>query len=605
MCWLSYVRKYVGLAAPVLAFWMQTGLLEAQTNPPAASPPETGDAGNLLPKNGWSWAPERLGNYWDGVDSDNHLRVHVTGSQVLDDAGRMRATQMSSCPNFVDMNGDGLKDLVVSDTYGFIWIYINSGEPGKPKFTTGEFLQTFVGWCAKIHVCDWDNDGDNDIVVGTFYGDIAFLENIGNARQYQFVRRSGSPRYVDPQFEESDPRNRLVTLKLGKKDMVLGNYMSPWVADWNNSGKHDLILGEGTYSANSVRLLVNTGSRNRPEFLEDRVFYLAFGEGYEQLTPAVVDYNGDGINDLIFGTRTGPIRMYKGTQDAKTSDIASIRGTRAPAILECEGTLQIEGRDAFDKMTFPFPCDWNDDGLFDLLLGSTKGKIYIAINKGTKEKPHFPKAEPVTGTDVEKDLLAPAGWWPGYGRMFWSNFIGGFCNAATLLSLEKELVLRQGMPAVTPVTGQYFLYFRYVNNYVGYTQNRLSWVPPIISGTSINQVRGGRFISPTSERGTMVRLKLKTQYEFSFSSIVEGKPVKWAFWTYEQVKGATDFEADQWKYWDAADMIPVSTTWQKRTYRFRAPHAVQSNQSYNLYFRMPEGEGKLLLDDLSLREVKR
>ena len=87
--------------------------------------------------------------------------------------------------------------------------------------------------------------------------------------------------------------------------------MAPWFEDWNGNGRPDLILGEGTYSANSIRLVVNVGSRGRPAFVADRVYYLAYGDGYEQLTPAVVDYNGDGLRDLLVGTRTGEIRMHK------------------------------------------------------------------------------------------------------------------------------------------------------------------------------------------------------------------------------------------------------------------------------------------------------
>ena len=581
----------------------------AQTNAPAQAtnqPPATVGGGRIAGKdatlfpaecNGEQTTP--LGNYWDGVDADNDLHVYVANSLVLNDAGKMVDTTMSSCPNFMDMNGDGLNDLVVSDTQGFLWIYLNSGEKGKPKFTTGAFLPTFLGWGAKIHVCDWDGDGDNDVVFGTFYGDIGVLENKGTRNQWQFTRRMGIPRYVDQSYGVDDPQDRLATLMLGKQTMILGNYMAPWVTDWNKDGKPDLIVGEGTYSANSVRLLLNAGSRNKPVFVEDRMFYLCYGEGFEQLTPAVVDYNGDGLSDLIVGTRTGQIRLNKGTQKAIEGKdmVAAIRGTLAPAVLEFDGFVKIGDKEVFDAMSFVYPCDWNEDGLFDLLLGSPKGKVYIAINQGSKTAPKFPKAEPVKGTDTEKDMLAPANWFGGIIRIYWENYLGGYCNSALLFSAEKEVFLRAGSQPVRPVDGNYFMYFRYVHNYPGWTRNSLAYIQPV--GSSATHLPGARVIAPNGS----LPLKIRRQYELSFSSIVEGKPVVWGLWAHEVVKEATEDTANVWEWRLISDTIPSSGAWQKRTYRFKCPNTVQSNLNYNLYFRMPEGEVKFLLDNLSLKEM--
>lgn len=596
------------MAALTVALVMQ-GLVLAQTNAPAAgeaiNQSLAGKSGNMFPAGFSGETTTNLGNYWDGVDADNDLHVNAANSLVLNDAGQMVNTHMSSCPNFVDMNDDGLKDLVVSDTHGFIWIYVNSGEKGKPRFTTGTFIPTFIGWGAKIHVCDWDGDGDNDVVFGTFYGDIGILPNTGTRMQWQFIRRMGIPRYVDPQFGVDDPQDRLPTLMLGKQAMVLGNYMSPWVTDWNKDGKPDLILGEGTYSANSVRLLLNTGSLNKPVFVEDHMFYLAYGEGFEQLTPAVVDYNGDGLPDLIVGTRTGHIRLYKGTQKAIEGKdmVAAIRGILAPAVLEFDGFVKIADKEIFDTMSFACPCDWNEDGLFDLLLGSTKGKVYIALNQGSKTAPKFPKAEPVKGTDVARDMLAPANWMNGIIRVFWDNFIGGYCNSAVLFSVEKELILKAGSPPILPVDGNNFMYFRYVDNYPGFTRNHMAYsgVLPVNKSTTVEHVAGARFIAPLGA----FNLKLKHQYELSFSSIVEGKPVTWAFWAWELIKPGTEETAPVHETHYAFDTIPPSAGWQKRTYRFKCPSTVQSNYNYSFYFRMPEGNVKFLLDNLSLKEIER
>jgi len=541
-----------------------------------------------------------LGNYWDGVDADNDLHVNVMESLVLNDVGRMVPTPISSYPNFADMNGDGLNDLVVADTQGFVWIYQNSGEKGKPKFTTGKFIPTFIGWVSKINVYDWDGDGDNDIVIGTFYGDVVIMQNFGSKQDWRFTRKMSVPRYVDPQFNVDDPQERLPQIMMGKLPLIKGNYLSPWICDWNKDGKPDLLLGEGTYSANSVRLFANSGSRGKAVFSEEREFYLAYGEGFEQLTPCVVDYNGDGIDDLIVGTRTGQIRLHKGTKKAVEGKdlVAAARGNLAPAILEYEGNLEIGGKAIFDAMSTPYPCDWNEDGLFDLLLGSTKGKIYIAINKGTKTEPKFPAVEPVKGTDIQKDTIAPANWMGGVIRVLWSNFIGGFCNTASLLTCEKETALRPGVP-IRPVSGNYFMYFRYMNNYPGWMKNNLAYAGFINPNLSTEHVVGGRLISPNQT----FNMRIGKKYELSFSSIIEGRPAIWKFWATETTSPGTDIEAPKHEHREATGPIPPSSTWVKRSYKFKCPNTVQSNLSYNFFFRMPEGDCKFLVDGISFKEI--
>ncbi len=572
--------------------------LEFDTNPESATPaepaiiplPSFGSASpELFPARAQPENTRSLVNLWDGVDGDGDLCVFVARVSVLDDVGRMRDTSFPPSPNFVDMNNDGLKDLVVGDGRGFVWIYLNSGEPGKPKFTTGEFLQTFTGWGSRVHVADWDQDSDEDLIIGTFYGDICIFENTGTRQQWRFNRGMGVPRYVDPRFGVDDARIRLPQVRLGKQPLVLGIYMAPWVTDWNGNGKPDLLFGEGTYSANSVRIAFNKGSRGKPSFVEDGVFFLAYGEGYEQLTPAVVDYNGDGINDLLVGTRTGQIRKFKGTKEAIEGKdmVAALRSSLAPAVLEPDGNLEIGRKEVWDTMTCLYPCDWNEDGLFDLVLSSTRGKLYIAINKGTKSEPFFPDVAPIKGTDVAKNLLGPAQWGSGFG---------GECNAALLLSSETEVVLTPGTPPVKPVAGERFMYFRYIAP-VGSTEKYIGWT----RGSSGYRT-GGRSIVLNGS----LRMEIGKRYEFSFNSLLRGKSATWRMRASELVRPATDTSPASYAQRDVSDTVIPSGAWQRRSYTFTCPglHKTKS-LSFGLSFNLGSDDAVLLLDNFSLKEVGR
>lgn len=597
-----------------LSLLAATALGQAPAPAPAPAPAAPARAANLIRDEFVGEMTRPVGNYWDGVDDANDLHVITAASPALNNLGRMVGTPFSSFPNFADMNGDGLNDLVVADTFGFVWIFINSGEKGKPKFTTGKPIPTFIGWASKIHVCDWDDDGDNDIIVGTFYGDVAVLINYGAAKEWRFTRNMGIPRYVDPAYVTDDPAARLPQVRMGKTPMVLGNYMSPWVMDWNKDGKLDLILGEGTYSANSVRLVLNMGSRLKPVFVEDQVFYLAFGQGYEHLTPAVADYNGDGISDLLVGTRTGEILVYKGTAKAVEGKdmVAAIQGTLAPAVLEFDktlnnGRLKIAGREVFSTMSNCFPCDWNEDGLIDLLLGHTDGKIYLALNKGTKTEPSFPEAAPVKGANVAKDLVGPSGWWPGIGRVTGLShyvdysrvdYYGLICNAAVLLSCEKEVQLRPGAEVLRPVNGNTFLYFRYVDNYLGWTRN-------VKEPHSVNVI-GARCFGPDGLCTTNVLIG--KNYLFSFSSVLEGKPVTWRLTGWESYRG-DELKSDWQERREVTGNITPSTRWMERATKFKCPGTGTgihgSNIVFYLTFQLGDGDAKFLVDNLSLKEVEK
>ncbi len=591
-------KNYLGITL-IAAVLLCSGTALTQTavstssDRPAGPPPGT----QLFPSNANGEVTSPLLNYWDGVDNNNNLHVLTSTFPVLNDVGRMANTLFSPSVNFVDMNNDGLKDLVVGDTYGFLWIYFNSGEKGKPVFTTATLIPTFIGWASKIHVTDWDGDGDNDIIIGTFYGDVVVLENTGGAHLPRFTRSMGVPRYVKPGYAVDDPTARLPQLMLGKQPMLLGIYMSPWVTDWNKDHKPELLLGEGSYSANSIRIVFNQGSRSRPDFKPDRVFYLAYGEGFEQLTPSILDYNGDGVPDLMCGTRTGHIRLYKGnTKSIESADmLATLKGTKAPAALEFDRFLQIAKKDVFDTMSNPFPCDWNEDGLVDILLGSTKGMLYIALNKGTKKEPSFPTIEPIKGIDTDKDLLAPANWWNGIGHssipeLGIEDTIGDRCNAAVLLSVEKEINLKSSLQPIRPLAGQYFMYFRYVKDYLGWTRNPKS--------SAINTI-GGRLIGC----GRALPMVIGQRYEFSFSYIQIGGAVNCRLTAQEHFPGTHTTPPYSQRREIQENLAPAGS-WQKKTITFICP-GTQQGTALNFYltFLLPAGDSQFCLDDFSLQEV--
>ncbi len=578
----TYLLTALAVAFPVFA--QESAPAESSTPQPAAPSPFAEKPNQFNSRNNGE-DTEFYGNYWDGVDDQNNLRVAGRrGMYVLDDGGRMSTQAFPCSPNFVDINNDGLKDLIIGDPAGFVWLFLNSGAPGKPKFEHGGFLPTFVGNGAKVHVADWDENGTLDIIVGTFYGDMAVLKNRGNPQRPEFTTGMGIPRYVFPRAKQ--PKFAIDHIEAGGKVLVLGNYLSPWLADWNNDGKFDLLWGEGTYSANSIRMLINTGTRGRPSFTKERMFYLAFGEGYEHLTPCMVDYNGDKIPDFIVGTRTGHFRMHKGSpeQASATLAVATLRGLQPPAALEFDKFLKIEGKNTFGKMSIAYPCDWNDDGLFDLLLGTVDGRIGLAINTGTPQEPLFDKVEYIKGVNRWKDRRKPRGWGVG------SPNDGLYCNSAYMLTSD-EVMAGQGFE-IRPKEGNTFIHFQYMPDYYG----------NLYPGWVNDSTPGARIV-----HGPSVRLEYKKKYELKFFSILKGNTVRWRLHGQEHTRRATEEYPDAYATREIWGQFSSSATWTPRSETVTCPLSksdIQSNITMSISFFLPSGVSELLLDGLSFRETR-
>lgn len=84
-------------------------------------------------------------------------------------------------PRFVDMNNDGDFDLVSGSYSGDIYYYSNIGNASLPSFAapqTNPFQLTGTGGLAWLDFADLDGDTDPDGLVGTFFGNFIYFENL-------------------------------------------------------------------------------------------------------------------------------------------------------------------------------------------------------------------------------------------------------------------------------------------------------------------------------------------------------------------------------------------------------------------------------------------
>ena len=542
-------------------------------------------------------------NIWDGVDAANNLRVFTYGNVITEEGGSPSTVNFPCSPQFVDMDGDGLKDLVVSDPSGFVWIYKNHGEKGKPKFTTAEFVPSYYGGAAKIWVGDFSGDGRNDMVVGTAFGHVIYVPNIGSPQKWKFTRDMAKPRYCWPGVVQEG--YDIPYVELGKGPMLFGTYMAPCIYDWDNDGKKDLILGDGTYSANSVWLVRNTGSNQSPKFQEDEKFYLAYGEGREQLVPTICDINGDGLPDLIVSDRQGYINLYlnkkdlpKDTVKPAFGSLVTVKKDNAPPVLPFNSHIKLGGQEKFPGPLAVSACDWNDDGLTDLLLGFPDGTMYVAINTGSKTEAKFDGPQPIKGTDTEKDFLTPSGW---------AYYYAGSANSCfTVRALEEDKMPNGEI--VKPKSGKYLCKFQYEHNYPGWTIHS-SWnnVPSL---SKYGWTIGGRYIQTSTGP-----LTIGKKYEISMW--VRGADVKpiWYMYQHVAVRTARRNRASTATFEVEAPFTVTEGNWSKFSKTFICPGPTKDQRilkpenpnydkiSFAFYIILP-GKGYCYIDDVKLEEVK-
>ena len=276
-----------------------------------------------------------------------------------------------SGPALADVDGDGLRDLVVGDFSGRFRVYPNIGSRGEPAYGPVKYLVA-GGVEAKVpiyccigsspHFVDFDADGKLDLVSGSYDpGECYLFRGMGdgkfNSRETIFDK-SGKPVLRRPDLKQTWAS--------------FGSW--PVMVDWDGDGDLDLLVGtfEGTLF---VRL--NVGTPRRPVFLAKNITVEADGRELKvpgdpsgHAAPAVGDWDGDGRWDLLCGSEQGSVTFYRnvGTADAPrflagVEIVPPHQGTGANELLDADAVPVPGVRGQISVV------DYNEDGKLDVLLG--------------------------------------------------------------------------------------------------------------------------------------------------------------------------------------------------------------------------------------------
>jgi len=294
---------------------------------------------------------------------------------------------------------------------------------------------------------DWNEDGLKDLIVGENNGKVRYFRNIGSV---------GNPQLTFDSY-----------LQVNSIDIDVGDYSFPWINDWNEDGKKDLLVGE---SDGVVTLFINNGTDANPIFTSETSIRYPTGStvdfGYRS-GPNVVDVNGDGIKDLVSGDMSGNLYYCQNN------------GTNANPQLANMVPLQIGGTNILTAgTTRAAPIDWNNDGQIDFILGSYDARLKLYMQTATTQIMPTVVVErtssyvvPVSGGTVSYNITitnsqpTPAvfDFWsdvqiPGY------NWVGPLLNRPDV-NINPSSAIHRSVDTYVPGTAPNGIYYYY--GYVG------------------------------------------------------------------------------------------------------------------------------------------
>ena len=268
----------------------------------------------------------------------------------------------SAYPAVADLDGDNRIELIIGGFNGLLR-YVNFGDSLHPVWTldtTGlGYVSSIIGTDAWPAFADLDNDGDLDLIVGigeSFFGG----PTAGITMGFRNIGTRTVPHFVVDN-----------TLVAGIPDIGLNSY--PVLADIDNDGDFDLMFGRDTQT---MLCYLNTGSKTSPAWTSTPGFVSGIETTTYWKVPSLVDIDGDGDLDLVYGTSDGTLFCYKNN------------GTKTSPVFQYDPSYFQVVRTDGSGATVSF-ADYDNDGDMDFISGDWLGKIQLFRNDGTKFAPKY------------------------------------------------------------------------------------------------------------------------------------------------------------------------------------------------------------------------
>lgn len=317
-----------------------------------------------------------------------------------------------SQPRFADMDADGDLDMILGSTADKPMFLTNTGTSTSPQFTFIDDIFSSVSELdAEMGVCyDIDKDGDLDLISGGYTG-LQLYRNTGNGVAASFTKATdyfigltvGSNPIVDMGDIDNDGDLDMV-VGLSESGVVkvytnsgsdtsaiflessartigdVGLYAYPVFCDPNSDGNLDILCGRDGYN---FIYYENTGSDTSASWSVNSTVFSGLGADTYFNSPAMVDINGDGKENLIYGNYAGPLIYYRNSGTI-TTPAWTVNTTLFGGVID------------IGSASTPYFVDKDRDGDMDMITGTQMGDIKLYRNDGSPSAPAFKYATTYT-----------------------------------------------------------------------------------------------------------------------------------------------------------------------------------------------------------------
>lgn len=282
---------------------------------------------------------------------------------------------------FLDIDGDGsldaagLEDLPeggVSE-YRVVWQQNKGGNP--PLFETPQPVKGIDGFYPDNLVAVSEGARKGLLLTENVYQNVTFYEHVPEESNKAAFRRSGRAESLSAV-------------------MSLSDQAWPYPCDWDGDGDLDLLIGGGY---GWPRIVINEGSNEKPAYAEPHLILSGgkpirllrnqlLGEPFHEHNmgysyPVFIDWDGDGLPDLMMPNETNRIYWYKNIGTRTQPEFGPRRQVLVESFPDSETLRALSAKRALAD-TYPKEreqpffwrtgaafADWNGDGTMDLATG--------------------------------------------------------------------------------------------------------------------------------------------------------------------------------------------------------------------------------------------
>jgi len=281
-------------------------------------------------------------------------------------------------PELADVDGDGDLDMFVGDN-AQINHFENTGSPSNPQFITGNLSKnTLNGGAINIEFVDSDGDGDQDLVVSDqdFGVDVYEFENVGTATSANFQTPTGPKALysshcgdAQPFFADLDGDGNLDYFLGGKgiwgfyywnnkgtnanpsykPSVQLQLNLTEWASgdfgDIDRDGDLDLVVG---LMDGRILYYENRGTAIKHDFYQQILLADPFDQidVGERATPVLVDVDNDGYLEAFVGSKNGDVRLFDNNLvglDEHAANQISFKQLNKKLYINADESVELEG----------------------------------------------------------------------------------------------------------------------------------------------------------------------------------------------------------------------------------------------------------------------